>query len=221
MSANSIFAFDVYGTLFNIQSVDATCEEHFPGQGESIGQLWRQKQIQYSFLRQAMGKYVPFSSVTKDALRFSLAAHHADWTLETEQKLMKAYNHLSLFEESMHVLQKLKDQSATLIVFSNGSRDMLEPLLEQAGLNDYLDHIISVDDIKQFKPSPASYQLVLDTARVPRHEITFLSSNGWDISGAKAFGFTTAWINRSEQPTEELQLPPDYQYTTLTPLIEG
>lgn len=221
MSANSIFAFDVYGTLFNIQSVDTVCEEHFPGQGESIGQLWRQKQIQYSFLRQAMGKYVPFSSVTKDALRFSLSAHHVDWTPETEQKLMTAYNHLSLFEESLHVLQKLKDQSATLIVFSNGSRDMLEPLLEQAGLNDYLDHIISVDDIKQFKPSPASYQLVLDTARVPRHEITFLSSNGWDISGAKAFGFTTAWINRSEQPTEELQLPPDYQYTTLTPLIEG
>ncbi|WP_079475963.1 haloacid dehalogenase type II [Marinococcus halophilus] len=220
MSANSIFAFDVYGTLFNIQSVDATCEKYFPGHGESIGQLWRQKQIQYSFLRQAMGKYVPFSSVTRDALRFSLAAHHLEWTADTEQTLMEAYNHLSLYEESLHVLQKLKDQSSTLIVFSNGSRDMLEPLLEQSGLNDYLDHVISVDDIKQFKPSPASYQLILETVGAPRHEVTFLSSNGWDISGAKAFGFTTAWINRSEQPIEELQLPPDYQYTTLAPLTQ-
>lgn len=219
MSANSIFVFDVYGTLFNIQSIDATCEEHFPRQGESIGQLWRQKQIQYALLRQAMGKYVPFSTVTQDALRFSLAAHHAEWSSETEHTLLEAYNHLSLYEESMHVLQTLKEQSATLIVFSNGSKDMLEPLLEQAGLNDCLDHIISIDDIKQFKPSPASYQLILDTVEVPRHEVTFLSSNGWDISGAKAFGFKTGWINRNQQPVEELQLPPDYHYSTLTPLI--
>lgn len=214
------FVFDVYGTLFDVTSIGRACDTHFPGKGEAISATWRQKQIQYTFLRQAMGKYVPFSEVTRDALRF--AADEQDCTLDqkTEDKLLEAYQSLTLFPESRDVLKQLKEKGHTLIVFSNGDPVMLDPLLKGAQIDMYLDHVLSIDTVKQYKPTPAAYNLILDTIDVPRQEITFLSSNGWDISGAKAFGFNTAWINRSGQPVEGLHQPPHHEYNTLEPLIE-
>ncbi|WP_342752434.1 haloacid dehalogenase type II [Alkalicoccus saliphilus] len=218
MPANKTFVFDVYGTLFDVHSIGTACETYFPGIGESISETWRQKQIQYTFLRQAMGKYVPFSDVTRDALRFAAELHGRPLTLREEDELLKAYQSLSLFPESLEVLSNLKEKGHSLIVFSNGDPVMLHPLLEQAQITGYLDHILSVDTVKQYKPTPAAYNLILDAVEVPRSEIIFLSSNGWDISGAKAFGFTTAWINRSNQPVEGLHQPPHYEYSTLNPV---
>ncbi|WP_158735618.1 haloacid dehalogenase type II [Alteribacillus sp. YIM 98480] len=219
MTGKKVFAFDVYGTLFDVHSIAKTCEEYFPGFGDAISAMWREKQIQYTFLRQAMGTYRPFSYVTRDALQFAAAFYDKELTASQEDDLLEAYNSLELYPESKQVLQMLKDHQYLLLVFSNGSRDMLEPLLKQAGVDTYINHILSVDDVKQYKPSPASYQLILENIHYRRDKITFLSSNGWDISGAKAFGFTTAWINRSGQPVEKLQLTPDYTYTSLLPLM--
>ncbi|MDQ0298454.1 2-haloacid dehalogenase [Salibacterium salarium] len=219
MTDKKVIAFDVYGTLFDVHSITTTCEKYFPGYGDAISKLWREKQIQYTFLRQAMGKYEPFSTITKDALQFAAASFDISLTPSIEDNLFEAYKALDLYPESKEVLQTLKDNQYTLIVFSNGSKDMLEPLLKQAGIDEYIDHALSVDDVKQYKPSPASYHFILDKIECRREDVTFLSSNGWDISGAKAFGFTTAWINRSMQPEERLQLTPDYTYKSLSPII--
>lgn len=213
-------AFDVYGTLFDVQSISSSCELFFPGEGESVSRLWREKQIQYTFLRQIMGRYEPFSKVTMDALRFASAAHGKRLSSPEEQQLMQAYQTLELFPESRETLEHLKQQGKQLVVFSNGSDDMLLPLLRYAEIDQYLDLVLTVDEVMQYKPSPAAYTLILDHAECKRQDIAFLSSNGWDISGAQSFGFHTAWINRSGQPQEELDVPPDVTYDSLIPLKE-
>ncbi|SDH02623.1 2-haloacid dehalogenase [Alteribacillus persepolensis] len=218
---NKVFVFDVYGTLFDVHSTASDCNRLFPGYGEQLAAVWRDKQIQYTFLRQAMGKYQPFSKVTRDALRY--AAAFFDQTLQQadEEALMKAYQSLQLFSETRDVLKELYDQQHSLLVFSNGTKNMLHALLHNGDIASYMSHILSVDDVKQYKPSPASYQLILDYTKTRRDQIYFVSSNGWDVSGAKAFGFTTIWINRNSQPVEGLQLPPDATYKSLTPLADN
>ncbi|SFL55782.1 haloacid dehalogenase type II [Salibacterium qingdaonense] len=215
---SSTYVFDVYGTLFDVHSITAACDQAVPEKGETLSRIWREKQIQYTFLRQAMGKYRSFEHVTRDALRYAAAAAGTTLSASTETALLEAYQSLELFPESSRVLQTLKNKGSTVIVFSNGTRSMLEPLLRYGGIRSYIDSVLSVDDVKQYKPSPASYQLILDNVPVHRSDITFLSSNGWDISGAEAFGFTTVWVNRSGSPVEELQLPPNEEWRSLAPL---
>ncbi len=215
MSHIKSFVFDAYGTLFDVFSVKEKCEELFPSKGDQISQTWRQKQLEYSYLRQMMGKYRPFSDVTQDALRYAVEDAGAKLNYSNEEQLLAAYKKLTVYDEVPQVLKDLKDEGMTLAIFSNGSHDMLDPLVEHSPLAEYLDHIISADDIKQFKPTPASYTHALDSLELKREEILFMSSNGWDISGAKNFGFKTAWINRNEKPVEHLALEPDNIYSDL------
>lgn len=210
--------FDVYGTLFDVHFVKVKAEELYPEHGEAISQAWRQKQLEYSFLRQLNGQYVPFSQVTRDALRYALLQLKLHVTEENIAALMEVYLKLDHYPEVDSVLEQMSDKQ--LAVFSNGSHDMLDPLIEQSGLSGRFNHIISVDDIKQYKPTPASYMHALNTLGLKREEILFMSSNGWDITGAKSFGFRTAWINRSGLPVEELNLDPDSIYDDLTGLLE-
>ncbi|QFT87875.1 2-haloalkanoic acid dehalogenase [Bacillus sp. THAF10] len=212
------YVFDVYGTLFDVHSVKEKCEEFFPNQGESISITWRKKQLEYFFLRQIMGNYEDFQKVTEAALKYALSEHNQQWTPEIEHSLMDAYLNLSLYPEVQHVLEKL--QNKKLAIFSNGTANMLTPLAENAGIAHYFDHILSVDEIKQYKPSLASYNYALKTLGVKREEVLFLSSNGWDIAGAKNFGFHTAWINRNELPMETLNLKPDKTYKNLNDIME-
>ena len=210
--------FDVYGTLFDVHSVKEQAEELYPGQGEAISKRWREKQLEYSFLRQLNGQYVPFSQVTQDALRYALLELKLHVTEEQIMTLMETYLKLDVYPEVSSVLETMADKR--LIVFSNGSHDMLDPLIEQSGLADRFEHLVSVDEIKQYKPAPASYMHALNTLGLKREEILFMSSNGWDITGAKSFGFKTAWINRNGLPVEELNLDPDRIYDDLTGITE-
>jgi 2-haloacid dehalogenase len=210
--------FDVYGTLFDVYSVKEKCNQYYPGKGEDISLSWRKKQLEYSFLRQLMGKYDTFLNITKDALRYALNEQNEELDIEIENILMEEYLHLSHYEEVKNVLEQF--QHKKLAVFSNGSHDMLDPLIQNSGLSFLFDEIISVDDIKQYKPTPASYTLALDIIGVKREEVLFMSSNGWDISGAKNFGFNTAWINRNKLPVEQLQLDPDKIYSDLNGILE-
>ncbi|UZJ80175.1 haloacid dehalogenase type II [Fictibacillus sp. KU28468] len=212
------FVFDVYGTLFDVHSVKEKCEEFYPGKGEKISQIWRTKQIEYSNLRQLMGNYETFLTITNDALKYAIKASEEEWGEEKEKALIEAYLQLTHYPEVERVLVQLKDKS--LAVFSNGSHDMLDPLIQQSGLSPLFDAIISVDEVKQYKPTPASYDHALKTLNVKREEVLFMSSNGWDISGAKNFGFRTAWINRNELPIEELNLAPDTIYSDLNGILE-
>ncbi len=210
--------FDVYGTLFDVHSVKEQAEALYPDHGEAISKRWREKQLEYSFLRQLNGQYVPFSQVTQDALRYTLLELKLHVTEEQITTLMETYLTLDVYPEVSSVLETMADKR--LVVFSNGSHDMLDPLIEQSGLADRFEHLVSVDDIKQYKPAPASYMHALNTLGLKREEVLFMSSNGWDITGAKSFGFKTAWINRNGLPVEELNLDPDRIYDDLTGITE-
>ncbi len=212
------FIFDVYGTLFDVHSVIDKCNEFYPNKGEAISQTWRKKQLEYSFLRQLMGRYKTFLDITRDALRYAVKEQQEDLSKENEEMLIEAYLHLSHYPEVENVLKKL--QHKKLAVFSNGSHDMLDPLVQNSGLSSLFDEVISIDESKQYKPTPASYNLALEKLKIKREEVLFMSSNGWDISGAKSYGFHTAWINRNGLPVEELDLAPDKIYADLTGILE-
>ncbi|WP_335872942.1 haloacid dehalogenase type II [Bacillus sp. 2205SS5-2] len=212
------FVFDVYGTLFDVHSVKEKCDELYPGKGEEISTVWRQKQLEYSFLRQLMGRYEPFLEVTRSALHYALAKLELPLSNSNEEDLIAAYKKLTPYPEVEAVLKQLQPKERA--VFSNGSPDMLNPLIESSSLSSYIDKIITVDDIKHYKPTPASYQHALTHLGLKREEILFMSSNGWDITGAKSFGFQTAWINRQNLPKEELGITPNRIYKDLTGILE-
>ncbi|PPA70918.1 haloacid dehalogenase type II [Jeotgalibacillus proteolyticus] len=212
------FVFDVYGTLFDVHSVTAACEKQFPGLGVQISQAWRKKQIEYLFLRQLMERYRPFDQVTREALRFTVKEHQENLSDLQEQQLIEEYHRLTPFNEVEDVLKALSGNQ--LIILSNGTSDMLASLIKRANFTSYFTSILSVDKIKQYKPVPASYNLVLEDVDAAPEEVLFMSSNGWDITGAKSFGFQTAWINRSGLPKEELGFTPDIIYSDLTGMLE-
>lgn len=213
------FVFDVYGTLFDVHSVKEKCNDFFPGKGEAISDIWRQKQIEYSFLRQLMNKYDTFYNVTRDSLRYAVNSQNESLHKQQEIDLLHTYLNLSIYPEVADVMEQLSN-SYTLAAFSNGSHDMLDPLIDNSELKEVFDHIISVDEVKQYKPTLASYQHCVDLIGVQPDEVLFMSSNGWDISGAKNFGFQTAWINRKALPIEGLDLEPDAVYKDLSGIIE-
>ncbi len=211
------FVFDVYGTLFDVTAIKKECEELYPGYGEKISQTWRSKQVEYFMLRQLMGNYATLYSITHDALTYALNESDLQASEQNKQHLLEAYLQLPLYSESKEVLTQLKDKN--LVVFSNGSHDMLDPLVKHAGLKELFNQVLSIDDIKQFKPTPASYQYALEKLGLESREVLFMSSNGWDVSGAKSFGFQTAWINRKGLPIEDLDLEPDYVFEDLNGLL--
>ena len=208
------YVFDAYGTLFDVHSVQARCEAFWPGHGMRLSQLWRSKQLEYTWLRSLMGRYAPFSQVTKEALELSCAALSLPLDGERLGILLAEYRRLSLFPEVKHALGKLKAKRAIL---SNGSPDMLDPLVAQSGLA--FDAVLSVDALRIFKPAPQVYQLAVDRLATPREEIGFVSSNGWDAAGAKSFGFRVYWINRADAPVERLGFQPDRVVKSLDEIL--
>ncbi|MBC8745892.1 2-haloacid dehalogenase [Paraburkholderia sp. WC7.3g] len=211
--------FDAYGTLFDVHSVIAAAEQLFPGHGDALSQLWRQKQIEYTQLRTLAARtdapgehYRPFWDITLDALRF--AAKRLQLTLgrAAEKRLMDEYACLSAFPDAAPVLRALREPAAAsrvgLAILSNGNPQMLDIAVKSAGMNALFDHVLSVDAVRAYKPSPAAYALGPDAFGVSAREIVFVSSNGWDVAGATWFGFTTFWLNRQNLPVEELGVTP-------------
>ena len=212
--------FDAYGTLFNVHSVMTTCEALFPGKGRELSQLWRAKQLEYSWLRSLMGRYVDFNQVTRESLQFacqSLALTYSDTVLA---ELNQAYRTLALFDDTFPTLQQLRRQhpAVKLALLSNGAAEMLNAVVAYNKLDDMLDAVLSVDEVGIFKPDPRVYQLSCDRLGVDRDQIGFVSSNGWDAAGAKSFGFTTFWINRTTAPVDALGVTPDRVLNSLAEL---
>ncbi len=201
-------AFDAYGTLFDVYSVTSLCEELFPGRGVALAQLWRAKQLQYSLLRSVMGRFEDFWQLTGDGLVYAAASLGLDLTSVKHRTLMDAYLRLEAFPDVKPGLAALDALGMKLVVLSNGSRSMLEAAVTSAGLGQWLDDIISVDDVSVFKPSPRVYELIGQKLDVAHHQVGFVSSNSWDIHGAGAAGLYTCWIQRSPgEPQEELGFP--------------
>ncbi len=211
-----VVAFDAYGTLFDVHSVVAAAEAAYPGHGTEISELWRNKQLQYTWLRSMMERYRPFSEVTRAALRFTLRDLDLPYEREISDRLMDAYLHLDPFPDTAKALPALRPRQ--LWIFSNGDPAMLEPLAANSGLDTLLDGLISVDDAAVFKPSPRCYALIPQRLGVPSDRILLVSSNSFDVAGAASFGLATAWIRRTHRTPEALDLPPDIEVDLLTDL---
>jgi len=197
--------FDAYGTLFDVLSVTSLCELLFPGSGTALAVTWRSKQLQYSLLRSMMDRYADFWQVTQDALVYSTKALQLEMTADTRAQLLDAYRTLHAFPDVKPGLTALKAKGVRLAILSNGAPAMLRSATQSAGIVDLLDEIISVDDIKMFKPHPRVYALASERLRVTTDEIGFVSSNGWDVAGATSAGLTAFWIQRAAaEPPEEL-----------------
>jgi 2-haloacid dehalogenase len=201
----SVLAFDAYGTLFDVMSVTARCERHFPGHGASLAGRWRAKQLQYTWLRSLMGRYADFWSVTGDALDHAAASLELNLTPACRRDLMDAYLALDLFPDVGPGLDALRQQGLRLAILSNGSPAMLDAAVRHAGLAGVFAAIVSADEAGIFKPSPAVYGRLLERLSIGADAVGFVSSNSWDVGGAASAGLTTFWLRRhAGEPPDEL-----------------
>jgi 2-haloacid dehalogenase len=200
--------FDAYGTLFDVYSVSLLAEQLFPGFGDRISVLWRDKQIEYTRLTSMSGQYRPFWDLTRAGLRY--AALRLGLTLDAgaEDRLMNQYRHLSSFPENREVLSELKARGIPAGILSNGDPEMLGVAVKSAGFSGLLAHVISVHALRKFKTDPATYALGTQALNLPAKDVLFVSSNCWDAVGATWFGYSTLWVNRFELPLEQLDTPP-------------
>ena len=186
--------FDAYGTLYDVQSVAAVTEEAFPGYGELITQIWRIKQLEYTWLRSLMRRYQDFAVVTRESLAYTLRVLGLRQDSDAFERIMDKYLHLDLYPDATAALAAMRGRK--LAILSNGSNGMLDALVRNSGLDRILDATISIDSQKIFKPAPEAYTLIVSVLGVPPAEVMFVSSNPWDACGAKAFGLNVAWIER-------------------------
>jgi 2-haloacid dehalogenase len=211
-------AFDAYGTLFDVHSVILALKEIYPGQAERLSQIWRTKQLEYTWLLSLMGHYRDFRLVTRDALVFACRSLKVPMDPTVLDRLLKGYLKLEAYPEVSAALEALAPWPR--VILSNGSPGMLAAVVENAGLSQAFSRIISVDEVGIFKPSPLVYQLVVDHLGLAPEAIGFVSANAWDACGAKAFGFWTCWLNRTGAAWEELGFAPDVTVSGLTELQE-
>jgi 2-haloacid dehalogenase len=220
--------FDAYGTLFDVYSVSLLAEQLFPGQGQRLAQVWRDKQIEYSRLLTTCNHgahYEPFWNVTEKALRYAINLianysyptsgkdrfkheENADRDAQAISQLMNQYRHLSSFPENREVLVELKKRGIVTGILSNGDPAMLDVAVKSASLADVLDHVISVDTIRKFKTHPDAYALGSNATGLQPKQMLFVSSNCWDAVAATWAGYRTLWVNRAGLPAEQIGLPP-------------
>ena len=215
-SPSQHFVFDAYGTLFDVHSA---ARQHGGTIGEAwprLSEIWRNKQLEYTWIYARLDRHVPFREITRRALAYALTV--TGQPLALAPKLLETYDRLATFPEVPDVLSALKSRGAKLAILSNGDADMLGPLVQSAGLAGMFDAVFSVASAGTFKPAARVYGLVSDHYRVAPSAITFLSSNRWDVAGARDFGFEPIWINRSGMPDEYPDLPAARVLSNLAPL---
>jgi 2-haloacid dehalogenase len=213
---HAAYVFDAYGTLFDVHAAVRRHAEAIGPQGQALSQLWRAKQLEYSWVRSLMGAYRDFWQLTEEALDFSLQAM-PEVDRSVRDNLLEAYWKLDCYPEVPAVLKALRARGAKLAILSNGSPDMLASAVRNAALDDIIDDVFSVDVLKTFKTSPPVYELVTTAYRIYPDAVSFQSSNRWDVAGAAQFGFRPVWINRSRVPDEYRDLAP----ALILPSIEG
>ena len=210
--------FDAYGTLFDFGSAAAGCADVLGEKAAPLTALWRDKQLQYSWLRGLQGRYVPFWQVTGEALDYAMETLGLQQDAILRARLMDLYRTLGTFPEVPTVLQTLRRAGFATAILSNGSPDMLASAVQGAGLVDAFDAVISVDEVGTFKPDRRVYQQALDRLGLPAEAIAFQSSNAWDAHAASAFGMRVVWCNRYGQMRERLPGAPDAEIRTLAEL---
>jgi 2-haloacid dehalogenase len=214
MTQLNAFVFDAYGTLFDVHSVIEAAEAAFPGRGKALSQLWRAKQLEYTWLRSLFGDYRDFWQITQDALKFACQLLNLVCSSELQGRLMDEYLHLSTFPEVEQALDRLS--AKTLAILSNGSPSMLDEVAANAGLSGRFAQVISVDEVRIYKPSPRVYELAPKKLGIAKEKIGFVTSNYFDVAGAKAYGFYVYWVNRAKAPADQLGVAPDEVISLLT-----
>ena len=208
--------FDAYGTLFDVHSVLARCESFWSGKGAQLSQLWRAKQLEYTWQRSLMRRYVPFSQVTREALAYACEMLKLPLSDVQARALVQEYLKLAVYPDVPAAMRRFGGRK--LAILTNGSPDMIGPLVENCGLR--FDAVLSVDELQVYKPAPEVYALAVERLRTPANRIGFVSSNCWDAIGAKSFGFAVFWINRAGAPVDRLGTDLDAVITSLKDLPE-
>jgi 2-haloacid dehalogenase len=219
-----LIAFDAYGTLLDVYSMGVLAEDLFPGHGQSLTILWRDRQIEYTRLitmsdPTGSTHYQSFWDLTIAALRFSCKRLALPLSQGHEEQLMGQYAKLSAFPECQATLHQIKKAGIATAVLSNGNQAMLSKALEANQLDTLLDKVLSVDEVRQFKISPASYGLLTSHFACEPKDILFVSSNAWDVIGAGWFGLNTFWVNRQNLPFEEIGPKPTYTGSNLNDVL--
>lgn len=209
--------YDAYGTLFDVHSAVGKHRSRLGDKADAVSNVWRAKQLEYTFLRSLMETHADFWQVTRDALEYSFDANDVNDSSLLED-LMEAYLHLESYPEVKATLSLLKEKGIKNVILSNGSPMMLEAAVQNSGIAPFIDRSLSVEDIKIYKPSPRVYQLAVDYLGIERHEISFQSSNAFDVAGSANFGFQVAWINRFGQRKDRLPAGPKAQLKSLAEL---
>ncbi|HZT27946.1 MAG TPA: haloacid dehalogenase type II [Pseudolabrys sp.] len=212
-----IFVFDAYGTLFDVHAAILRCGQAGPD-AERMSEIWRSKQLEYTWTLTLAGHYADFWTLTERALDFALARVPAV-NKDLKQKLMDAYFQLDAFPDARDALQALKGKGHRTGILSNGSPKMLQGAVDAAGIGGNLDAVLSVDVLKMFKPRPEVYRLVTDHYKCKPTDVTFVSSNRWDVMAGTSVGFNSVWVNRSKMPDEYGDFPPRRVLSSLAALI--
>ena len=214
MGNEKIYVFDAYGTLFD---VDHACKEMAIQLGDNwdkLSSIWRQKQLEYSWLYNSMNKYDSFWKITKDSLGYAMNSLSI-YSVKTKHELLDLYFKIGAFEEVEEVLKKIKKNKIKTAILSNGSYDMLNSAVKNSKFDELISEVISVDECKKFKPHRDVYNLVIDKFNINKKNCIFFSSNCWDIHGASNFGFQTVWVNRKKNIDELLPGKVDDQVQSL------
>ena len=211
-------AFDAF-PIFDPRPVFVLVKQLFPEKGAELCNLWRTRQFEYMWLRTLSGHYSDFWSVTEDALAFAARAVQVELTSDIHSHLMDAWLRLKCWPDAPRALRALKNSGLHLVFLSNMTAKMLESGIRNSGLEDLFDQLLSTDRVRVYKPDPRAYRMVLDVYRWRRQEVVFAAFAGWDAAGAKRFGYRTFWVNRQNQPVEELGITPDATGATLNHLV--
>ena len=213
--------FDAYGTLFDVNSAAEKCKDKIGSKWESFSNYWRTTQLEYTWLRSLMKRHKDFWKITEDSLDYALDFSGIQNDKNLKKRLMELYRELEAFDEVENVLSELKRNNIVCSILSNGSKFMLNAAVKSSKIETLIDSVISVDEIRVFKPDPKVYELVVKKYFCKKKEVLFISSNGWDISGASSFGFDTLWINRSNQPIDRLPFKPSNVGVDLTAVTDS
>ena len=215
---STIYVFDAYGTLLDVHSAVSALRAEVGPQADRLSELWRSKQLEYTWVLTLAQQYRPFDELTREALNFA-AARIGGLTEQLKLKLLESYRCLSAYPDVAQTMRALKARGDVTAIFSNGTPKMLTDALAAAKLTDLVDVTISVDSLRLYKTHPLAYRLVTNHFQCAAEEIVFQSSNRWDIAGARAFGFTCNWVNRTGMPEEYAELPPERVIASLSELI--
>lgn len=212
-----VCVFDAYGTLFDVSSVAGGARDALKERWQALSDLWRNKQLQYTWLRGLAGNHANFWEVTSDALNFAMASLEID-DAELKERLMSLYLSINAYPEVPAMLARLKQGGLKLAILSNGTPQMLGAAVDNSGIRGSLDAILSVESVGVFKPHPSVYEMACSYFGLSAEKICFISSNGWDAFSAKAFGFRVLWCNRFHQVPEQIPETPDGEIGDLTQL---